>query len=359
METRAIKNVLSKGLPLKALTTFVFSICAVPAFADEAPSGEALSQAVVQACPSFWEDSNAEIDLAKRTGDYWEDDAEGRQDFADYLTTAMADNPISESALNLMVDDRLTIATECATARVMLMQFQMEAMPNDILIAMNAVGNGVGEAIGEAVGFSPQNPAKSCKDIKERYDDVVDGAYWINVSSNNPVDSMEVFCDMTTDGGGWTLAAYLAQDGRTIPDGFWVQPVATEKYDLGRAPVSGDYSLGVMDEIDDTEMIVVANTPDIASASELGGFIQFKYQVANPTFNNALIPHLESVFDFRRELGGEYQQGKLTQRYPNHYWMVLNASSQGAFYIALTAGNAGYFYGPRAAHAKQLWFYIR
>ena len=258
----------------------------------------------------------------------------------------------------LMADpDHLTVATECATARVGLLQFQMESMPNDLLIAMNSVGNGLGEAIGEAVGFSAANPGRSCKDIKERYDDAVDGSYWINVSNNQPGDSMEVFCDMTTDGGGWTLAAYLGSGGSRIPNGFWVEPVSAEHYDINRSPIATDYSLGILDEMDDTEMVIVGNTPDIASADGLNGLIQFRYPVSSPTFNNALLPHLDSLFEMRRKLDSDYQQGKLLSTSRTHFWMVQNTQSQSQFYISVN-GNSGYYYSP-GYRATQLWFYVR
>lgn len=325
--------------------------------ADTAPVGETLQARVIQACPSFWEDPHTEIDLSQRTGDYWEGDAEGRAAFVAYLQGAMSDDPVSAAALELMVEDRLTVATECATARVGLLQFQMESMPNDLLIAMNSVGNGLGEAIGEAVGFSAANPGRSCKDIKERYADAVDGSYWINVSNNQPGDSMEVFCDMTTDGGGWTLAAYLGSGGSRIPNGFWVEPVSAEHYDINRSPIATDYSLGILDEMDDTEMVIVGNTPDIASADGLNGLIQFRYPVSSPTFNNALLPHLDSLFEMRRKLDSDYQQGKLLSTSRTHFWMVQNTQSQSQFYISVN-GNSGYYYSP-GYRATQLWFYVR
>jgi hypothetical protein len=53
------------------------------------------------------------------------------------------------------------------------------------------------------LGMSPKNPAFSCADIKKWGSECAEsGTYWLEIANKG---LFQVYCDMKTDNGGWTL----------------------------------------------------------------------------------------------------------------------------------------------------------
>nr|VFK77929.1 MAG: Fibrinogen beta and gamma chains, C-terminal globular domain [Candidatus Kentron sp. SD] len=58
----------------------------------------------------------------------------------------------------------------------------------------------------------------SCKAIKEGNPLVTSGVYTIDPDGMDSIDPLEVFCDMETDGGGWTLVARMPMHGNSVDE---------------------------------------------------------------------------------------------------------------------------------------------
>ena len=86
---------------------------------------------------------------------------------------------------------------------------------------------------GQCIAGSCQS-AVSCKELKALDDALADGLYVIDPDGEGPNPEAEVYCDMTSEGGGWTLIMKSIDANFAYDDPLWenAELVAEDDYDF-------------------------------------------------------------------------------------------------------------------------------
>ena len=77
--------------------------------------------------------------------------------------------------------------------------------------AINKIGTIPLESIGNIASIHVQHYYKNCKEILLNNPSSPDGIYTIDPDGQGGLEPFNCYCDMTTDGGGWTMAGYYKQ----------------------------------------------------------------------------------------------------------------------------------------------------
>ncbi len=127
-------------------------------------------------------------------------------------------------------------------------------------------------------------PNTSCKGIKAL---LWSTQSWIKKINPSWVQPIDVYCDMTTDWGGWTFAAHIDNDTNGTEISFnapmWI-------YTSSMEDTNETYALN-MAQLYHTEMMVLFDTSNVSTANTNSKFLQLKYdKFMNGMYMGPIVP---------------------------------------------------------------------
>jgi hypothetical protein len=180
------------------------------------------------------------------------------------------------------------------------------------------------------------------------------GVYELDPDGAGSNPAFGVFCDMVTDGGGWTFFAHVNQD--YAAGDFFEKNVGAFRAD--RVDDNTTYARGewLLPYVSHTQMMVALDGADPNAAEAAHKLIVYQYGAGVPGFNRGPVPcvGLAAAFAYRTTRTGSFAAGA-SATCDADFWYP--AALGGTDYLSLlgrSGGAAGVYWG-RGMLGDQSW----
>jgi len=143
-----MKNIVH-AVVFSSLSTLSAMVYATGDDTDPSEIYSSMRAQMERACPAIWEDLGADMDTSSLNGDVWASGAAGAADKAEFkaLMQEVSGDTYTDDQIETSASDLATVATECASHRVALLDALISKTPRDVLLAMDAVNRGMNKTI--------------------------------------------------------------------------------------------------------------------------------------------------------------------------------------------------------------------
>jgi hypothetical protein len=200
------------------------------------------------------------------------------------------------------------------------------------------------------------NCARTCLDLKERTPSLGDGVYPIDPAGTAGPQSppLQAFCEMSTDGGGWTFFAH--HDATSSGLRWFDAPVGTY---LANRQQAAAYSLGDLPLLAPSELMVAIDAASPADAAASGGLLLFSFAEGAMNFTRGPLPCAPGVpFGYRKSPSSAALYSANWSCSATS-WQALDQSGAALLGLGWPGVYAGPALGGAGRSGRAAWFYAR